>query len=176
MIIKTIKSIKAREILDSRGIPTVEVDLVVDSDFFRAAVPSGSSTGEYEAFELRDKDKNRYCGNGVQQAVQNINNILAPKLKGIKVTDQEKIDDLMIEIDGTENKCQLGANAILGVSMAVCRAGALTQKMPLWKWISKLANTKPSFPKPCFNIINGAKHAGLPGRSPSILRRPNTSP
>ncbi|MBU0547083.1 MAG: phosphopyruvate hydratase [Patescibacteria group bacterium] len=160
MIIKKIKNIKAREILDSRGIPTIEVDLAVDNDFFRAAVPSGSSTGRYEAFELRDKDKNRYRGNGVRQAVQNVNKILAPKLKGMKVIEQEKIDNLMVEIDGTENKSKLGANAILGVSMAICRAGALTQKMPLWKWISKLTGTKPSLPQPCFNIINGGKHAG----------------
>jgi len=160
MIIKKIKDIKSREILDSRGMPTIEVDLFVGNDFFRAAVPSGSSIGKHEAFELRDKDKNRYGGKGVQQAVQNINNILAPRLKGMRVTEQEKIDDLMIELDGTENKSQLGANAILGVSMAVCRAGALTQKIPLWKWISKLAKTKPDFPGPCFNIINGGRHAG----------------
>ncbi len=155
-----IKSIKAREILDSRGIPTVEVDLVTADGCFRSSVPSGSSTGKYEAFELRDKNKKRYHGKGVQKAVENVNRILGPKLKGVSVVEQEKMDNLMIEIDGTKNKSRLGANAILGVSMAVCRAGAVAKKMPLWKWIAKLAGTKPVLPKPCFNIINGGRHAG----------------
>ncbi len=155
-----IKSIKAREILDSRGNPTVEVDLVTVDGLFRASVPSGSSTGKHESFELRDEKKKRYQGRGVQKAVQNINKVLAPKLKGMLVTRQDKVDESMIELDGTENKSRLGANAILGVSMAVCRAGAAAKKMSLWKWISKLADSKPGFPKPCFNIINGGKHAG----------------
>ena len=155
-----IKSIRAREILDSRGIPTVEVDLMTADGLFRSSVPSGSSTGKYEAFELRDVKKKRYHGLGVEQAVKNINKVITPKVKGMNVIEQGKIDGLMIRLDGTENKSKLGTNAILGVSMAVCRAGAAAKKMPLWKWISKLSGTKPSLPKPCFNIINGGKHAG----------------
>ena len=155
-----IKSIKAREILDSRGIPTVEVDLVTNNGVFRASVPSGSSTGKHEAFELRDVKKKRYHGLGVEQAVKNINEVIALKVKGMDATRQGEIDGLMIRLDGTENKSKLGANAILAVSMAVCRAGAAAKKMPLWKWISKLSGTKLSLPKPCFNIINGGKHAG----------------
>ncbi len=153
-----IKLIKAREILDSRGIPTVEVDLMTIDGLFRASVPSGSSTGKYEAFELRDVKKKRYHGLGVEQAVKNVNQLIAPKVKGMNVIEQGKIDGLMIRLDGTENKSKLGANAILGVSMAVCRAGAAAKKMPLWKWISKLSGTKPKLPVPCILFIEGGLH------------------
>ncbi len=153
-----IKSIKAREILDSRGVPTVEVDLVTNNGVFRASVPSGSSTGKHEAFELRDVKKKRYHGLGVEKAVKNINKVIAPKVKGINVIEQGKIDGLMIRLDGTENKSKLGANAILGVSMAVCRAGAAAKKMPLWKHISKLASVKPKLPAPCILLIEGGLH------------------
>jgi len=154
-----IQNIKAREILDSKGNPTIEVDLVTKDGLFRSAVPSGSSTGKYEAHELRD-GKKRYNGLGVQKAIQNINKILAPKLKGMLVTEQEKIDNLMIKIDGTKNKSKLGANAILGVSLSVCRAGAAAKKMPLWRWISKLSRTKPKMPVSLVLFIEGGLHGG----------------
>ncbi|EER17442.1 enolase 2, putative [Perkinsus marinus ATCC 50983] len=162
-------SVKAREILDSRGNPTVEVDLVTDRGMFRAACPSGASTGEFEALELRDGDKKRYGGKGVQKAVDNVNKIIGPAIIGKDPTDQTGIDKLMVEeLDGTQNewgwcKAKLGANAILGVSMAVCRAGAATSGMPLYKYIAKLAGKdteKFTMPCPCFNVINGGKHAG----------------
>lgn len=165
----TIKSIKAREILDSRGNPTVEVDLETVDGLFRAAVPSGASTGIYEALELRDKDKNRYLGKGVLQAVQNVNDIIAPALIGKDATKQVELDKLMVEqLDGTKNewgwsKSKLGANAILAVSMALCRAGAANKKMRLYKYIATLAG-KPTdkmvLPVPAFNVINGGSHAG----------------
>ena len=156
----TIANILSREILDSRGNPTVEVDcLLSDGSFGRAAVPSGASTGEYEAVELRDGDKKRYLGKGVLKAVQNTNTELAKSLKG-KEAEQKPVDDLMISLDGTPNKARLGANAILGVSMAVCRASALSQKLPLWKYISQLHSNKSFLlPVPMANIINGGKHA-----------------
>lgn len=152
-----IQSIKAREILDSKGNPTVEVDLITKDGLFRSSVPSGSSVGKYEAYELRDGEK-RYKGLGVRKAVSNVNNVIAPKLKGMLVTEQEKIDNLMIKLDGTENKSRLGANAILGVSLSVCRAGAAAQKIPLWKWISKLSGTKPKLPTPCVLFMEGGLH------------------
>lgn len=156
-----IKSIKAREVLDSRGNPTIEVDLTTEKGLFRAMVPSGASTGIYEAIELRDGDKSRYMGKGVLKAVDNVNNIIAPKLLGMNPTQQKKIDRLMIELDGTENKGKLGANAILAVSMAVCKAGAAAKKMPLYLYIAKLAlNENLILPVPSFNVINGGKHAG----------------
>src|SRR3989338_6716475 len=119
-----IKAIKAREVLDSRGYPTVECEVRVDSTFARVAVPSGSSTGKHEALELRDDDKKRYLGKGVLKAVENVNKIITPKLIGMDCTKQTDIDNLMLEIDGTSNKSKLGANATLAVSAAVCRAGA----------------------------------------------------
>jgi len=151
-----IKSIIAREIRDSRNKPTVEVSVETDKGVFVDAVPSGASTGVAEALELRDAD-----GKGVSLAIKNVNEIIAPKLIGHDVTDQRGIDNLMIELDGTENKSRLGANAILGVSMAVCRAGAASQKMSLYKWIAKLSeNGSPLFaPLPMFNILNGGAHA-----------------
>ncbi len=155
-----IKSIKAREVLDSRGNPTIEVDLKTNDGLFRAMVPSGASTGIYEALELRDGDKSRYNGKGVLKAVGNVNNIIAPKILGMDCTKQEEIDKKMIELDGTENKSKLGANAILAVSMAVCKAGAVANGMPLYAYIADLANVKEFvMPVPSFNVINGGKHA-----------------
>jgi len=155
-----IKSIKAREILDSRGNPTIEVELETDFGKFLASVPSGASKGKYEAVELRDGGK-RYHGMGVIIAVKNINEIIGPKLIEKDPTCQKEIDDLMIELDGTENKAKLGANAICGVSMSVCRAGAAAKNLPLWKYISTLLIYEINrIPKPCFNVINGGAHAG----------------
>ena len=131
-----IKSIYAREILDSRGNPTVEVEVTSDQgDFGRASVPSGASTGIHEAVELRDGDKSRYLGLGVSKAVDNVNNIIAKKLIGASIYDQRAIDHKMIEIDGTENKGKLGANAILGVSLAVAKCAANSLNMPLYRYI-----------------------------------------
>ncbi len=151
-----IKSIKAKEILDSREKPTVEVELETDKGVFLASVPSGASTGKNEVLELRDKD-----GRGVSKAIENINKIIAPKLKGKDPTEQEEIDKIMIELDGTENKSKLGANAILAVSIAVCRAGAKAKRIPLYKYIAKLVEAGPprALPVPCFNIIEGGVHA-----------------
>jgi len=165
----TIKSITAREIFDSRGNPTVEVDLLTEVHMFRAAVPSGASTGIYEALELRDGDKTRLLGKGVLKAVQNVNELIAPKLIGMEVTAQREIDTLMIEVlDGTQNdwgwsKSKLGANAILAVSMAVCRAGSASMQMPLYEYIANLSGRptdKYVLPVPSFNVINGGSHAG----------------
>jgi len=159
----SIKSIKARQIFDSRGNPTVEVDLVTDKGLFRSAVPSGASTGIYEALELRDNDKANYHGKGVTKAVNNINTLIAPELLklGINVTKQKEIDEAMLKLDGTANKDKLGANAILGVSMAVCRAGAAEKGVPLFKYIAELAgNNNIVLPVPAFNVINGGSHAG----------------
>jgi len=162
-------SIKAREIFDSRGNPTVEVDLLTDMHLFRAAVPSGASTGVYEALELRDNDKKRLLGKGVLKAVDNVNNIIAPALVGMDVTKQTEIDNLMVQImDGTQNdwgwsKSTLGANAILAVSMAMCRAGAASMQIPLYEYIAYLAGRptdKFVLPVPCLNVINGGSHAG----------------
>jgi enolase len=157
-----IKKLIAREILDSRGEPTVEVELMTDFGFFRDSAPSGASKGKYEAVEIRDGGK-RYQGKGVLKAVQNVNKIIAKKLKNRDVTHQERIDELLIDLDGTENKSKLGANAILPVSMAVCRAGAAAQNISLYQYISQLFGQKikrESFPVSCFNIINGGVHAG----------------
>ncbi|MFH1451334.1 MAG: phosphopyruvate hydratase [bacterium] len=158
-IISKIKSFKAREILDSRGNPTVEVDLITKEGFFRASVPSGASTGKYEAQELRDKTK-RYNGKGVSQAVKNVEQIIAPKLKGQNVLQQEKIDKIMLELDGTNNKSRLGANAILPVSIAVCRAAAAAQGLPLYQYLAEIFQSKCKLPAASFNIINGGAHAG----------------
>lgn len=157
----TIKSIHAREIFDSRGNPTVEVDLYTEKGMFRAAVPSGASTGIYEACELRDGDKSRFLGKGVSKAVANVNDVMAPKLIGFDVTKQRELDEFMIKLDGTNNKSKLGANAILGVSMAACRAAAAYKNMPLYQYCAELAGTKGVvLPIPCFNVINGGSHAG----------------
>ncbi|CAH7446572.1 Eno1 [Phodopus roborovskii] len=185
----SILKIHAREIFDSRGNPTVEVDLYTSKGvcasspscalgsllyfliafpasilgLFRAAVPSGASTGIYEALELRDNDKTRYMGKGVSKAVEHINKTIAPALvsKKLNVVEQEKIDKLMIEMDGTENKSKFGANAILGVSLAVCKAGAAEKGVPLYRHIADLAgNPEVILPVPAFNVINGGSHAG----------------
>ncbi len=158
-----IKTVKAREILDSRGNPTVEVEVILDNGRKGwAGVPSGASTGSREALELRDGDKKRYGGKGVLKAVNNVNTFIAPKLKGMNPCDQKKIDSLMIKIDGTENKSKLGANAILGVSMAVARAGAISQNKSLYTYLNKkfFKEKKLSFPIPMMNIMNGGAHAG----------------
>lgn len=154
---------QAREILDSRGNPTVEVELTTEGGLTAvAAVPSGASTGIHEACELRDGDKSRYLGKGVTKAVEAVNTTLNALLKGKDVCDLQALDDLMIKEDGTPNKSKLGANAILGVSMAACKAGAEAKGIPLYKHIAALAgNTGPMvLPVPCFNVINGGSHAG----------------
>ena len=154
----TILDIKGRQILDSRGNPTIEVDVILsDGSMGRAAVPSGASTGKYEAVELRDKDKAIYNGMGVKQAIKNVNTEIFDILSGRDPFDQKNIDSDMIELDGTDNKSRLGANAILGVSMAVARSAASSLQLPLWKYIGGIrANT---LPLPMMNIINGGAHA-----------------
>jgi len=153
-----IKELNAREILDSRGNPTIEVEVITEEGFSgKAMVPSGASTGKHEAIELRDKDTKRYLGKGVLKAVSNVQNILSPAIKGMDVTAQEEIDKRLIEIDGTENKARLGANAILGISMAVAYAGASSTKQPLYKYLGRKIN--PVLPVPLFNILNGGRHA-----------------
>ena len=157
-----IKSISAQEILDSRGNPTVMVNLALDNNItVTACVPSGASTGIREAVELRDGDAKRYGGKGVLNAVANVNKIIAPKLKGKSPQAQKEIDELMCKLDGTETKSKLGANAILGVSMAVCRAAALDSGLPLYAYIRKLHGGKGSFtlPAPQMNVLNGGAHA-----------------
>lgn len=153
-----IKKIIAREILDSRGNPTVEVDLTLDNGVMgRSGVPSGASTGTREAVELRDGDKKRFSGKGVLKAVDNVNNIIAPEIIGKDVTKQDKIDQFMIKLDGTENKGRLGANAILGVSMAAVKAAALDAKLPIYRYLG--GKEARRLPIPCLNILNGGKHA-----------------
>lgn len=157
-----IKKLKAREVLDSRGNPTIEVDLITNSCCAKSIVPSGASTGIHEALELRDNDKKRYGGKGVLKAVNNVNNIIAKKLIGLDCSQQREIDNILIEIDGTENKSHLGANAILGVSMVVCKAGAICSSKQFYEYIMKLSNTKKLLlPIPQMNIINSGKHAGV---------------
>jgi len=154
-----IKEVLAREILDSRGNPTVEAQVITSNGVFRAEVPSGASTGIHEALELRDGGK-RFGGKGVLKAVSNINKIISKKLIGKDARNQEAIDTIMINLDGTPNKSKLGANAILAVSMAVCRAGAIARRIPLYRHIAIMAGTKKIvMPVPCFNVINGGRHA-----------------
>ncbi|MDD3852535.1 MAG: phosphopyruvate hydratase [Syntrophomonadaceae bacterium] len=154
----TIVDVYAREVLDSRGNPTVEVEVILeDGTMGRAMVPSGASTGAHEAVELRDGDKKRYNGKGVLNAVDNVNNLIAPEVIGMEVTHQVDIDMLMIDIDGTPNKSKLGANAILGVSLAVARAAANYLEMPLYQYIGGI-NAR-DIPVPMMNILNGGKHA-----------------
>ncbi|HOW38845.1 MAG TPA: phosphopyruvate hydratase, partial [Bacillota bacterium] len=153
-----ITSIHAREVLDSRGNPTVEVEIYTESGAFgRAIVPSGASTGEHEAIELRDGDKARYLGKGVLKAVRNVNEIIAPALIGYDVTMQTYLDKMMIELDGTPNKSKLGANAILGVSLAIARAASDFVGLPLYAYLGGV-NAK-LLPTPMMNIINGGSHA-----------------
>src|SRR5690554_6205161 len=154
----TIVDVFAREILDSRGNPTVEVEVYLEGGAMgRAAVPSGASTGAFEAVELRDGEGDRYLGKGVQKAVDNVNNIIAEEIIGMNALDQVGIDELMIELDGTDNKAKLGANAILGVSMAVAKAAADQLDLPLYQYIGGV-NAKV-LPVPMMNILNGGEHA-----------------
>ncbi len=156
-----IESVHARQILDSRGNPTVEVDVYTENGFMgRAAVPSGASTGEHEAVELRDGDKSKYLGKGVLKAVENVNEHIAPEIVGISVFEQKLIDDAMIALDGTANKSKLGANAILGVSLAAARAAAQSSGLPLYRYVGG-ANAR-LLPVPMMNIINGGEHADNP--------------
>jgi enolase len=163
MIMARIAKIVGREIIDSRGNPTVEVDVTLDEgSFARAAVPSGASTGSRESLELRDGDKKRFGGKGVLKAVSNVNNIIAPKLLGLEVTSQQEIDNIMIKLDCTDFKSNLGANAILGVSLACAKAGASSRKMPIYKYIREIYNIQSNkyiLPVPLMNIINGGEHA-----------------
>ncbi|MFH1613196.1 MAG: phosphopyruvate hydratase [bacterium] len=154
----TIVEIKAREVLDSRGNPTVEVDVILESGIYgRAIVPSGASTGIYEALELRDGDKKRYNGKGVLKAIDNIKNIIASNIIGMDVLQQKKIDKTMLNLDGTENKSKLGANAILGVSLACVKAGAIFSGLPLYQYIGGVNANE--LPVPMMNILNGGAHA-----------------
>jgi enolase len=153
-----IEDVIAREILDSRGNPTVEVEVLLeDGSIGRAAVPSGASTGDYEAVELRDGDKSRYMGKGVLKAVENVNDKIAPEIQGLDVLEQVNLDRTMIDLDGTENKAKLGANAILGVSMAAARAAANSLDIPLYKYLGTFHSNL--LPVPMANIINGGKHS-----------------
>ncbi len=153
-----IKTVRAREILDSRGNPTVEVDVVTESGVLgRASVPSGASTGAFEAVELRDGDKKRYQGKGVLKAVENVNKLIAPAVQGISVFNQRLIDNTMLELDGTDNKAKLGANAILGVSLAAAKAAALTRNESLFTYLGGL--NAHVLPVPMMNVMNGGKHA-----------------
>lgn len=158
----TVTSLKARQILDSRGNPTLEAEVVLaDGSFGRAAVPSGASTGTHEALELRDGDKSVYLGKSVLKAVANVNGPIAKTLKGMDIADQRKVDRAMLELDGTPNKSVLGANAVLGVSMAVARARAVSEKQSLWKSLASQFGTKNAvhLPVPMMNVINGGAHA-----------------
>ncbi|CAD8138329.1 unnamed protein product [Paramecium octaurelia] len=165
----SIKNVIAREILDSRGNPTVEADVITSKGVFRSAVPSGASTGIYEALELRDGDKSRYLGKGVAKAVANVNEIIRPALVGKNVTEQTKLDKSIVEqLDGSKNKygwskSKLGANAILAVSLSLARAGAAEQNVPLYQYLAQLAGKRTDkfvTPVPSLNVINGGKHAG----------------
>lgn len=166
-----IKSIHAREILDSRGNPTVEVDVrAACGAFGRASVPSGASTGEHEAIELRDGDSRRYDGMGVLRAVANVNDIIAPELEGMAVTEQEDIDRIMIALDGTPSKSALGANALLGVSLAVARCAADGLKMPLYRYLG--GDEACILPVPMMNIVNGGSHSDAPIAFQEFMIRP----
>ncbi len=170
-----IEKIVAREILDSRGNPTVEVDVTLESGVLgRASVPSGASTGENEALELRDGDKSRYCGKGTQKAVENVNKIIAPALIGMSALEQRAIDHKMLALDGTPTKSKLGANAILGVSLAVAKAGANYLDMPLYRYIGG-TNTY-TLPVPMMNIINGGAHSDAPIAFQEFMIRPVGAP
>ena len=170
-----IEKVHAREILDSRGNPTVEVEVTLEDGIVgRASVPSGASTGENEALELRDGDKGRYLGKGVLKAVENVNNIIAPALEGYNVFEQRKIDYKMLELDGTPTKSNLGANAILGVSLAVAHTAALDLDMPLYRYIGG-TNTY-TLPVPMMNIINGGAHSDAPIAFQEFMIRPVGAP
>jgi enolase len=166
-----IANVHAREILDSRGNPTVEVEVTLDCGIIgRAAVPSGASTGENEALELRDGDKNRYLGKGVLKAVENVNNVIAPALVGMNSLDQVGIDNKMLEMDGTKTKSKLGANAILGVSLATAKAAAVYLDLPLYRYIG--GTNAVTLPVPMMNIINGGSHSDAPIAFQEFMIRP----
>lgn len=170
-----IESVHARQILDSRGNPTVEVDVLTESGFIgRAAVPSGASTGEHEAVELRDGDKSKYLGKGVLKAVDNVNEVIAPEIIGYSVFDQKLIDDIMIELDGTKNKSKLGANAILGVSLAVAKAAAQESNQSLFRYLGGV--NAHVLPVPMMNIINGGSHSDAPIAFQEFMIRPVGAP
>ncbi|MEQ8882448.1 MAG: phosphopyruvate hydratase [Cyclobacteriaceae bacterium] len=170
-----IESVFARQILDSRGNPTIEVDVVTENGTLgRAAVPSGASTGEHEAVELRDGDKSKYLGKGVLKAVDNVNETIAPEIIGYSVFEQKIIDQLMIDLDGTENKSKLGANAILGVSLAVARAAAAELGLPLFRYIGGV--NAHVLPVPMMNIINGGSHSDAPIAFQEFMIRPVGAP
>lgn len=170
-----IVSVHAREILDSRGNPTIEVDVSTASGYFgRAAVPSGASTGENEALELRDGDKSRYLGKGVLKAVHNVNNVIAEEINGLDVTDQAGIDKKMIDLDGTKTKSNLGANAILGVSLAVAKAASQLHGLPLFRYIG--GTNAVVLPVPMMNIINGGSHSDAPIAFQEFMVRPVGAP
>ncbi len=165
-ILSKIKKIIAREVLDSRGNPTIEADVFTEKCFASAIVPSGASTGSHEALELRDGDKSRYNGKGVLKAVNNVNKAISKKAVGLNCENQKKIDELMISLDGTENKSNLGGNSILGVSMAICKAAAIEKNINLFQYINNISNNKNkskkfTLPIPQLNIMNGGKHAGM---------------
>ena len=170
-----IESIYARQILDSRGNPTVEVDVITENGILgRAAVPSGASTGENEAVELRDGDKSKYLGKGVLKAVENVNEVIAEELIGLSVFDQKLIDKIMIELDGTDTKSKLGANAILGVSLAVAKAAAEELDLPLFRYIG--GTNAATLPVPMMNIINGGSHSDAPIAFQEFMIRPVGAP
>ncbi|MBR3067770.1 MAG: phosphopyruvate hydratase, partial [Prevotella sp.] len=170
-----IEKIIAREILDSRGNPTVEVDVILENGVMgRAAVPSGASTGENEALELRDGDKNRYLGKGTLKAVENVNTIIAPALKGDCVLDQRALDYKMLALDGTPTKSKLGANAILGVSLAAAKAAANALGLPLYRYIGGCNSY--TLPVPMMNIINGGAHSDAPIAFQEFMIRPVSAP
>jgi len=170
-----IANVHAREILDSRGNPTIEVEVTTTSGYFgRAAVPSGASTGENEALELRDGDKSRYLGKGVLKAVHNVNNVIAEEINGMEVTEQAAIDKKMIDLDGTKTKSNLGANAILGVSLAVARAAAQLHGLPLYRYIG--GTNAVVLPVPMMNIINGGSHSDAPIAFQEFMIRPVGAP
>ena len=160
----TISKIHARQVYDSRGNPTVEVDVFTELGVHRAIVPSGASTGQHEACELRDGDKTHWGGKGVLKAVKNVNEVIGPAIikENIDCKDQTKVDDFLIKLDGTANKTNLGANAILGVSLAIAKAGAAHKGIPLYAHVSDLAGTKKPYvlPVPFMNVLNGGSHAG----------------
>ncbi|WP_421875798.1 phosphopyruvate hydratase [Marinoscillum sp.] len=170
-----IESVHARQILDSRGNPTIEVDVITENGFLgRAAVPSGASTGEHEAVELRDGDKSKYLGKGVLKAVENVNEVIAPEVVGLSVFEQKLIDDTMIELDGTPNKAKLGANAILGVSLAVAKAAADESAQPLFRYLGGV--NAHVLPVPMMNIINGGSHSDAPIAFQEFMIRPVGAP
>ncbi|KAK7745507.1 phosphopyruvate hydratase [Cytospora paraplurivora] len=175
-----ITKVHARSVYDSRGNPTVEVDLVTETGLHRAIVPSGASTGQHEACELRDGDKTKWGGKGVLKAVENVNTILGPELikAGLDVKDQTAIDNFLIKLDGTPNKTKLGANAILGVSLAVAKAGAAEKGIPLYAHVSDLAGTKKPYvlPVPFMNVLNGGSHAGGRLAFQEFMIVPSTAP